>query len=133
MKKAAVLSLTAFYLLLTTGMYVCLMHCSAEYLKAGSVTHMASMDASSHSQKTCTKDKNCDCCKNHGSYVVKENLKPASDFRFSKTELAITKTELPVLSLRAPDFSNTVTRTNDHAPPWKSGRIILTDICSLKI
>lgn len=100
MRKVSAVSLAAFYLLLTTGIYVCLLHCTAEYFLGSSVV-MADHDddhddhdesaalpldqthsnpASHHTEKKPCKGGDCDCCNKHGSYAVKENLSTSVDF-----------------------------------------------------
>jgi hypothetical protein len=70
MKRTAVLGITAFYLLLTTGMFVCIIHCAVDKLKGKPAMHMTSKAGN------CKHDDNCDCCKKHANFVIKENLKP---------------------------------------------------------
>ena len=81
MKNIAILLLTSFYLLITTGIFVCAVHCSAEALTAKS-----SMKMQHHS--CCAKmdhrkeNKGSGCCKKHGAFLVKENLKPGEQSPF---------------------------------------------------
>jgi hypothetical protein len=86
MKKAAVIVMAAFYLLLTTGMFVCILHCTANVFVS---KPLMVMDNAPSSKKECTKH-NCDCCKKHGEYVIKENLKPAPIAQFSPVAVLIT-------------------------------------------
>lgn len=84
MKNLAIISTASFYLLLTTGMFVCILDCSSKYLvsniqsKAGHGEH----DGNNHKEKSCTRDKDCSCCKKHGNYAVTENIKPFNDHQF---------------------------------------------------
>lgn len=83
MRKTCAISFAAFYLLLTTGMFVCIVHCAGEYLfkPKVSVNHH-SEEAKSHDQATphshqkepCSKDKDCKCCDQHGQYAISENI-----------------------------------------------------------
>ena len=124
MKKAVAFSMAAFYLLLTTGMFVCIVHCTAE-----SLTVKSGM-ASSHNH--CKKDKDCDCCKKHGSYVIRENIKPGSDFRVLLPASSICYEQLPDLIYQQIKQNN-ISCTNSHAPPGKSGKVISIRFHSLQI
>ena len=94
MKKICALAFIAFYLLLTTGAYACLLHCTTGYLFTQFATveevHHTHPDAgkSKHKDSNCKSD-NCDCCYRHGTYVVKENFNPGFDFQFSIDQVAI--------------------------------------------
>lgn len=78
MKKIGALSFAAFYLMLTTGLFVCLLHCSL----ASTFTFDA-QDVHMNTQKggiseSFILDKDCDCCQHHGEYTVKENIKSSA-------------------------------------------------------
>src|SRR5438067_1480747 len=94
MKKIIALAFIAFYLLLTTGAYACLLHCTTGYFFAqlatvGQVNHThSSARKSQHKDDNCKSD-NCDCCYRHGTYVVKENFNPGFDFQFTIGQAAI--------------------------------------------
>jgi hypothetical protein len=94
MKKICALAITAFYLLLTTGIYACLLHCTASYLftntAAARQMHQSHHDAGKDQDKDddC-KSGNCDCCYHHGTYVVKENFSSNFDFQFSIGQAAV--------------------------------------------
>ncbi len=128
MKKVAIFSIMIFYLFLSTDVYACFMHCSAKYLIAS--THKLS---SRYQKKHCTKSKACDCCKNHGSFSIKENIKPGFVFQFSKIVFINTKTLLSGFLLDVPTINNEIYWAENHSPPSKSGRMLLTEICSLQI
>ncbi|MFC0321195.1 MULTISPECIES: hypothetical protein [Olivibacter] len=77
MRKVGAISFAAFYLLLTTGLFVCILHCSGAYLFNDelSISLVHDSDSKEHkSKKTCDKGKDCDCCNEHGEYVIKENI-----------------------------------------------------------
>lgn len=77
MRKVGAISFAAFYLLLTTGLFVCILHCSGAYLFKDkfSISLVHNSNNKEHkSKKTCNKEKDCDCCKEHGEYVIKENI-----------------------------------------------------------
>lgn len=88
MKKISALAITAFYLLLTTGAYACLLHCTADYLFANlpaqQQAHQAHHDAGKdQDEDDDCKSGNCNCCYHHGIYVVKENFNSDFDLQFS--------------------------------------------------
>lgn len=97
MKKIGALLFASFYLMLTTGMFVCMLYCSGKFLfipaqhdhdhgKSGLV-------ASGHSKETghsAHKEKDCKCCDQHGEYLIKENIKTGgadADLKASNTLL----------------------------------------------
>jgi hypothetical protein len=130
MKQAAILSMAAFYLLLTTGMFVCIVHCSAETLAAKPPMHMVNFGHPA--KKHCKNDKNCDCCKKHGNYVIKENIKPYFEWQFSPgvgaaDNLIIHSSILTALEIGSPPW------TNINAPPGMTGKDIFLKIHSLRI
>jgi hypothetical protein len=96
MRKIGAFGLAAFYLLLTTGIYVCLLHCSAAYVFSGPQTamHQTDADGDGHhkakSDKKCHGDEDCDCCNKHGSYVIKENINSSFEFQAIALQLALT-------------------------------------------
>jgi len=118
MKKAAILSITAFYLLLTTGMFVCAVHRAAK-----SIAAKPEMAMGNHN-KDCCKNDGKDCSKKHGNYVIKENIKPATEVQFMQTAL-------PVPHLQFRDFVAAVHLVQvtlpqqTKAPPDRSGKAII--------
>jgi hypothetical protein len=131
MKKAAILSITAFYLLLTTGMFVCIVHCAAETLVKSPDAAM-SMAAMHHHYKGCASSKDCDCAKKHGSFVIKENIKPGSDLLFAQTAVILPHAELAKFLVSEVATANNVWHYS-NAPPWRSGRSIIIQHRSLLI
>ena len=126
MKKQAAIFMAAFYLLLTTGMYVCVVSCGSSHLRE-LLTANVSSEGHSHDEKPnhcreegekgCNSSEDCSCCKKHGDYTVKENIKPDSTFQLL---------EIPVIAesigylVFFDDYSFEIT-TNEwpksHAPP----------------
>lgn len=76
MKKIGALSFAAFYLMLTTGLFVCLLHCAmaSSFTPENTTLHQESKGVSG----TMVLDKDCDCCEHHGEYAVKENAKTSA-------------------------------------------------------
>jgi hypothetical protein len=130
MKKAAILSITAFYLLLTTGMFVCVVHCAAESLVTKPDMHMAKSMEHHGKDDACKKDS--DCCKKHGNYIIKENIKPAIDVQYAQTAILIHHFEIAAFLLNTPAFRNT-SWEESNAPPGRSGKTISIQNCSLLI
>ncbi|PAW95171.1 hypothetical protein CKK33_17365 [Mucilaginibacter sp. MD40] len=105
MRRFGAFTLAAFYLLLTTGMFVCLVHCGAEYFfgtpghelvvhedgddddhdhdAAPSAGHddEHEKEKSQHHKKSCGEGKDCSCCNRHDNYVVKENTSGSLEFQ----------------------------------------------------
>ncbi|WP_292945706.1 hypothetical protein [Mucilaginibacter sp. 44-25] len=112
MRRFGAISLAAFYLLLTTGMFVCLVHCGAEFLfgkPEHELTELAVDEHMDHGhdekslqkhdndhgkgkayghKKSCGKDKDCSCCNQHGNYVIKENSTSSPEFQLSALHVA---------------------------------------------
>jgi hypothetical protein len=129
MKKAAIIGMATFYLLLTTGMFVCMVHCAAESLT--SKPAMAMGHGNKH-KKQCAGGSDCDCCKKHGEYVVKENLKPGSDLQFSTVAVLLGHTIPAGLFTPRARLTN-YTWTDSKAPPGKSGKLISIQFRTLQI
>ncbi|HEY8927780.1 MAG TPA: hypothetical protein VIM55_01215 [Mucilaginibacter sp.] len=120
MKKAAVLTITAFYLLLTTGMFVCMVHCAAENLLIPSTPQMAMAMKDNHD---CCAKKDHNCAQKHGSYILKENLKSSVDVQFSQTAVIIPSFVIADITRPVKAAQNTSWILN-NSPPGKSGRDI---------
>lgn len=133
MKRAAIITMTVFYLLLTTGMFVCIVHCGAQSLLEKPSIAMAHTGMAGHgSKKHCDGDKDCGCCKKHGAYVIKENLKPGSELQFAQIGYCAGLPVTAYYSFNISYISNT-TRVNGKAPPGKTGKLISIQFCSLQI
>ena len=129
MKKAAVFSMAAFYLLLTTGMFVCMVHCAAQSL----VKKPAMVMGRSHQpKKACSHGSDCGCCKQHGEYVVKENLKPGFDYQFSATAVLVAYAIPQGLFTPKQQLTN-YSWADCKAPPGKSGKALSIQLRSLQI
>ena len=137
MKKAAIFSIAAFYLLLTTGMFVCIVHCAGEYFFHPQIAlhddHDEDHEAKENhhgKEKDCKGDKDCSCCNKHDNFVIKENFKPGLDL--DAPQIAILShhssfvnliTDYPVVRFAAWQQSN--------APPGLSGKSIIIKFRSL--
>jgi hypothetical protein len=95
MRKICALIITSFYLLLSTGAYACLLHCTTDYLAAQlenkQATQITGKDHA-HEEKDSDEDcgtGNCTCCYHHGTYVVKENSTITTHFIFPPADLGI--------------------------------------------
>ncbi|WP_428329310.1 hypothetical protein [Mucilaginibacter sp.] len=135
MKKASILTIAAFYLLLTTGMFVCIVHCAAESLVSKPAMSMQMMHTAGmghQHKKHCTNGGDCGCCKNHGTYTIKENLKPGTDFQFTQTTALIPRFEAVNFLIKTKLYTNN-SWEDSNAPPGKSGRALLIQHCSFLI
>ncbi|OJW81777.1 MAG: hypothetical protein BGO69_14825 [Bacteroidetes bacterium 46-16] len=82
LRNTAIVSIAALYLLIATGMFVCIVHCAGDYLLGKvQIAHQdqphKDNEKSAHNgkDKDCDGDKDCSCCNKHGNYVVTENIK----------------------------------------------------------
>ena len=135
MKKASILSITAFYLLLTTGMFVCIVHCTSEHFFKPRVAMqmMAHHSSNGKHKKHNTQGKDCDCCNKHGNFVIKENIKPAT-VNIQSPMLAFTVQQFNYIPT-APQYAglNKFTPLYGKAPPALSGKAISIQLHSLQI
>ncbi|MGY4386441.1 hypothetical protein ACVWYN_003496 [Pedobacter sp. UYP24] len=133
MKKAAVLSIAAFYLILTTGMFVCMLHCAGEYfLQPKLAMHDEDHEVREHSKKKDCGDKDCRCCDKHDNYVIKENIPPVPDFQAPQIAVLIQH----YFFLSQFHYYPVITRLawqESHAPPYLSGKSIVIKFRSLLI
>ncbi len=126
MKKAAVLSITAFYLLIISGLFACTVHCAAAKVI---VNNKGSMCCTQHIPiSSGTKS----CCSGHINYIVKENLVPGTDFTFSEpvsfvSPLVFYHSFFPLRTKRV------ILPVNNNDQPWPGGRSIITRFHSLMI
>jgi hypothetical protein len=138
MRKFGAISLAAFYMLLTTGMFVCLVHCSAEYFFAGSGQQLSVHDddgddhdhaitADHHDEhpkgkehdhkKSCGEGSGCSCCNQHGSYVVKENINEPINHSLNATLIAFYPIPYQFLPLNPEIYQREVSWLNATGPP----------------
>jgi hypothetical protein len=128
MKKAAALCTMAFYLLLTTGMYVCTLHCTTAQIAVKPAMQMA---CAGH--KCCEKRKSADCPKKHGNFVIRENTKPGYQIRFSLPLLTL-QPILPLFQIRSgAQLQGFQTAWTDNLAPPKPGKAIVIQHRSLLI
>ncbi len=99
-------------------MFVCIVHCAAGSFVTESAMQMAHSGVMKHHEKA------CDCCKKHGSYVVKENLKPATDLQFTPTAFLIPQFKTADFLLTT-SVSTSIVWHDSNAPPGKSGKTII--------
>ena len=125
MRKFCALGITTFYLLLTTGVYACLLHCTTEYLSLhlGTVPeiHQSDQDHGKGHEKDDDDDcrsGDCDCCYHHGVYVVKENFSSAFDFQFSIVHAAIIPLNKSYFIYTPEIVKNPVTWPRATGPPF---------------
>jgi len=130
MKRTAILTLTAFYLLLTSGMFVCAVHCSVETLMTKPSMQMACTKPCCKQSGACKKD---DCGKKHGTFTIKENVKPGYRVHFTAPLLTLA----PLLqTANTPNILTIVYSSscaNCKAPPGTSGKALTIQLHSLLI
>ena len=134
MKRNAALVFAAFFLLISTGAYVCAFSCgSAFVIDLFKTASSQPKQENNHHSKACKGDQDCPCCKKHGNYNVKENLRPSVDVQFPEILLTL-------VSIVHSDFQRgynyvfeTTTWAKNHAPPTGSSMPIFIKIHSLLI
>lgn len=90
-------------------MFVCIVHCGAEYFLGTSgqqsamhedddqnhettpsaVHHEHEKDKAHGSKKSCGEGKDCNCCNQHSNYVIKENTSGSPDFQLTALQVAV--------------------------------------------
>ncbi len=94
MRKINAFILAGFYLLLSTGAFACLVHCTSELfftdalaeqvphghtekaIGSNTMAHVPHQHQPHHKKSKCGAGKDCRCCREHGIYVVRENVSP---------------------------------------------------------
>lgn len=94
MRKTCAIMMTLFYLSLTTGIYTCLLHCTADFIQQHTYSQDSHFTAKEHVEDEDDEDESCrkgdcNCCYHHGTYVVKENLHPVGSFSFPAAHIAV--------------------------------------------
>jgi len=114
MRRTSALISATFYLLLSTGAFACMVHCTSVLLfsgRAAKVTQKTAGDcmdegqpshqvkealahakhgSHQHKKDGCGSGKDCNCCKKHGMYVVRENVRSAAGSDFSQVLAILT-------------------------------------------
>jgi hypothetical protein len=124
-KKLGVFGLIAFYLLLTTGTYTCLLHCTTEFLSSQlsieQASHKLAVD-NDHKEDAGKDDEkcgdDCSCCYHHGTYVVNENFNGSPDFQFSIVHFAILQPAPAQFSAIPAIISNSIRWPGATGPPF---------------
>jgi hypothetical protein len=84
-------------------------------------------------QKHACKDKDCDCCKKHGNYVIKENIKPAL-IDVQTPMVAVFPRQFNYTPVAAPyPVVNVLSLQYGKAPPGVSGKALSIQLRSLQI
>ncbi|WP_423147814.1 hypothetical protein [Rubrolithibacter danxiaensis] len=153
MKKALAICFVAFYLLVATGMFVCIVHCAAEsflfgiitahaeqkdsdhYAKSGSDHHDSTEkhNSSSEKKKDCTGEEDCSCCDQHGTYIIKENISPTFNLKVPQVLLTGYQPAYFNYTFLNKNIGLFDTWPESHAPPGKNNQPIYIKIRSLLI
>jgi hypothetical protein len=144
LKNIVIFSFAGLYLLISTGMFVCLVHCSADYFldvvhiahhhegnlpanwdkeRSDGNDHHKGKDNHQKKEKCCSEGKDCSCCDKHPNYTVSENLVVKLDNQLPSVAILITH------FVWQPDNFKKTTGffcfwTEIHAPPAISGKLI---------
>lgn len=124
MRKICALIMTSFYLLLSTGAYACLLHCTTDYLSSRletkSEVHVSENEHAHDEQESdddCSKG-DCNCCYHHGTYVVKENAKIVTHFVLQPADFAIVILRTENLLFVPLMMTNAVSWPRSTGPPF---------------
>ena len=122
MRKICALVMTSFYLLLSTGGYACLLHCTTDYLAVqfAKNKHEAQLKGEDHDHGETQDDEDCksgdcNCCYHHGTYVVSENFNHAADLQLLVAQVPL------VLLNNDPIFISPVIVKPDISWPGSTG------------
>lgn len=154
MKKISAISVAAFYLLLTTGLYVCILHCTADYFLGTHQNIAASQSTgnkhgdgeSDHHQeksdhhgkksekddKECGGDANCSCCNQHGQYAIKENIQTSAKIHLAVATLTLGQTSILTNANPSTEILD-MTWPHGNAPPFSPKKPIYISNRSLLI
>ncbi|MES2874313.1 MAG: hypothetical protein V4708_11360 [Bacteroidota bacterium] len=125
MKRKAAIGFAAFYLLLSTGMYVCIVSCGSNWVidlltsvpssLNGSDQHTKTDDT--ESQPKCNGGEDCPCCKKHGTYTVTENIKPIADDQLNSLKFLNAILNYSNFQLKDQHLRDKVVPAKTNAPP----------------
>ncbi|MEO6852222.1 hypothetical protein [Mucilaginibacter sp. UYCu711] len=130
MKKICAFCLTAFYLLLASGGYECVLHCTAEYLFTDKIEVFVSKDTDTNNKKgEATEDDDkcgadCTCCYHHGTYVVRENINAVVGFQLSAIHISLVPFVADKVYFIPQIVNNSISWPRATGPPFISGTAI---------
>lgn len=82
MRNRTIIGIAAFYLLLSTGMFTCILGCGTQSVVRlftfvpSQERHHSDQQHDHESKKECKGTADCPCCKKHKNFRVKVNIKP---------------------------------------------------------
>ena len=140
MRKFGAISFVTFYLTLTSGLFVCLIHCSAEYLFTNPKRELVrqgryngndcnSDNKGKHRQphQACGEGKDCSCCKQHDTYLVKENV-IVKAFQLCASEFSISSSFYQLNTLIWVDSEKDINWHQATGPPvFLKGRLFISN------
>jgi hypothetical protein len=141
LRNAAILSIASLYLLIATGMFVCIVHCAGEFLIDKAQIARQHQDKphedgekGTHDEKDkgCNGDSDCSCCNQHGNYMVNENIKANFDIKVPAVPYLTTLSDYQ-LDLYYKYVSLDNSWPEIHGPPGISGKDISIKFRSLLI
>ncbi len=133
MKKRLAILLAVFYLLINSGAFVCLLSCGTGRLVGFLTSTRKHSEDNGRSKDQCRGGKNCSCCKKHGEFLVKENLKPAASFQILQVIGICNRSPHFSMLMLQPGSLMPVFLPDSKAPPPASGIPIFLQILSLLI
>jgi hypothetical protein len=145
MRKFGAFGLAAFYLLLTTGMFVCIVHCATAYLFTQPVHAMADNHTGTNDhdcvphekdhkhKKSCGDNKDCSCCNKHDNYVIKENVNNGLSHQLITLQISVHTIPYQLLSLQPGVYCQNFSWPNPTGPPLFSSLPLYISYRSLLI
>lgn len=141
LKNAAIVSIAALYLLIATGMFVCIVHCAGDFLlDEAQIAHqdqdkiheVEEKGTHDEKEKDCTGDSDCSCCNQHGNYIVSENIKVNFDVKIPAVPELLSHSDYQIdIYYKYVSLENPWPETHD--PPGISGKDISIKFRSLLI
>lgn len=140
LRAFAIGSIATLYLLIATGTFVCIVHCTGDFIldrteiahKHSDKSHENGEKESHKEKRDCDGDKNCSCCNQHGNYVVSENIK--INFHIN---IPNAPAPTPLFPYQSPPHSAIISLVDSwpetHGPPGISGKDISIKFRSLLI
>lgn len=130
MTKICAFCVTAFYLILTSGQYECILHCTADYLFSEKTTVAKTKQPEADNKKDADEDSDgkcgadCTCCYHHGTYIVRENFNAFVDFQLSAIQIYLAPPSTDKVYFIPKIIKSSVDWPRATGPPFISGTSI---------
>lgn len=140
LRRTAAIFFVFYYLLLTTGIFVCVVHCIGEDIFKQKTCissddndddEISTVPHKSH-ENPCKDGKDCSCCAHHDNFVVKENISPGFNLVAPNVAIITYYQLFRSLIFRNPEISKW-SFYESNAPPQPSGKSIIFRLCTILI